>query len=24
VKLSDTEIEALEAQYVPHRIAGFE
>jgi 1-deoxyxylulose-5-phosphate synthase len=24
VKLSDTEIEALEAPYVPHRIAGFE
>src|SRR6266540_564774 len=24
VKLSDTEIEALEASYVPHRIAGFE
>lgn len=24
VKPSDTEIEALEAQYVPHRIAGFE
>jgi aryl-alcohol dehydrogenase-like predicted oxidoreductase len=24
VKLSDTEIEALEERYVPHRIAGFE
>jgi 1-deoxyxylulose-5-phosphate synthase len=24
VKLSDAEIEALEAPYVPHRIAGFE